>query len=242
MKKVRLLLLISWGMLTTASLQANQDTVIIKGVIRDMLSGQFLNGVSILQPTQGYSNASMGKGNFEITALKRDTFFLFFPGYRTAKISMADSVLKKTYNVEIALEPLYTGLGQAVIIKAPKTLEQIEEDRKKLGQTPKELERPIIEPFSSPISALYELLSQRSREREKLKKQIIEDDRRRIFRELLDYYNENDLIDLPEEYYEDFINYCNLPLEFFKYSSDYEITKTVTDQYKRYGRLNGIIK
>jgi hypothetical protein len=89
---------------------------------------------------------------------------------------------------------------------------------------------------------LFELFSQRAQEREKLKMHIVEDDRRKIFRELLDYYNENNLIDLPEEYYEDFISYSQLSIEFLKQSTDYEITKTVVELYNKYARLNGLIK
>lgn len=221
---------------------AQSDSITISATVFDNYTGRPLAGVSIINPRTGFTISSGARGNFFLQALRSDNFFLFYPAYRTGKFSVADSVAKDNYTLVLGMEPLSTGLGQAVIIKAPKTLEQIEEDRRKLGTTPKELDRPIIEPFSSPISALYELLSNRAREREKLKKQMIEDDRRKIFRELLDYYNENKLIDLPEENYEEFMSYCDLPLDFLKYSSDYEITKTVIDAYKRYGRNSGLIK
>ena len=110
-----------------------------------------------------------------------------------------------------------------------------------MGITPRELERPELS-FTSPISALYELLSNRAQEREKLKKQMKEDERARIFKELLRYYNENGLIDLPEEYFDDFDRYCNLPPDFIKTASDYDITKTIIGLYQKYSRLNGIIK
>ncbi len=86
------------------------------------------------------------------------------------------------------------------------------------------------------------MLSSRAKERETLKRQIEDDDRRKIFKELLHFYNENQLIDLPEEYYDEFITYCNLPTDFIKYSTDYEITKTIIGLYKRYGLDKGFIK
>lgn len=224
------------------SVASTADTVTINGTVYDLFTARALPGVSVINTRWGQTTATDGLGRFVIKALHDDTLFLFYPSYRTTKFSVADSILKKEYVLQIGIEPLNTGLSQAVIIKAPKTLEQIEKERKELGKTPRELDKPIIEPFSSPISALYDLFSQRAQEREKLKKQMIEDDRRKIFRELLDYYNENNLIDLPEEYYEDFTNYSKLSIDFLKTSSDYEITKTVVELFNKYARLNGIVK
>lgn len=220
---------------------SQSDTVKIKATVFDSYTNRTLSGVSIINSKSSVTIPTDNKGFFETIVKKQDELFLFYPGYRTTKFSVKDSVSKNEYVLKLNLEPLSTGLSQPVIIRSPKTLEQIEEDRKKLGITPKELERPEIS-FTSPISALYEILSGRAQEREKLKTQIAEDDRRKIFKELLNFYNENQLIDLPESHYEAFINYCNLPLDFLKYSSDYEITKTVITLYNKYGRESGIIK
>ncbi|MBL0310251.1 MAG: hypothetical protein IPP77_11410 [Bacteroidetes bacterium] len=220
---------------------AQSDTALIKVTILDSYTLRPLGGVSLINPKPSVTMATDGRGYVEETIGRRDTLFLFYPGYRTTKFSVVDSIVRSEYALRFVMEPLSIGLNQAVIIKAPKTLEQIEEERKKLGITPKELERPEIS-FTSPISALYEMLSARAQERKKLKQQIAEDDRRRVFKELLNYYNENGLIDLPEENYEEFINYCNLPLDFLKYHSDYEITKTIIDLYYKYGKLSGVVK
>jgi hypothetical protein len=234
-KYITLLLLL----ITSCVALAQYDTVTIRGNVIDSYTRKPLSGISIINPKSNEPHVTDNRGAFYFNIQKNDTLFLFYPGYKTAKFSVADSALKKEYTLMLYVEPLNTGLNQSVIIKAPKTLEDIEAERKKLGLTPKELERPIIEPFTSPISALYELLSNRAQEREKLKKQMVEDDRRRIFKELLNYYNENGLMDLPEDHYDRFIDYCNLPIEFLKYNTDYEITKTVIDAYKKYVRQQG---
>lgn len=228
--------------LAVSVLQAQKDTVLLKLYVYDGITQKGVSGVSIINPNGSLTQATDTRGLANLRIYKTDTLFLFYPGYRTTKFMITDTARRTEYSLNISIEPLSTGLNQAVIIKAPKTLEQIEEERKKLGITPKELDRPIIQPFTSPISALYEILSNRAQEREKLKSQIKEDDRRRIFKELLNYYNENELIDLPEKYYDEFIDYCELPLEFLKYSTDYEITKTVIDKYKKYSRMSGIVK
>jgi hypothetical protein len=217
------------------------DTVRIKGNVFDSYTNRPLAGVSIINSKTSLTIPTDHEGYFETTVNRQDELFLFFPGYHTAKFSIKDSAAKDSYVLKLMMEPLSTSLSQAVIIKAPKSLEEIEAERKKLGITPKELERPEMS-FTSPISALYEILSGRAHEREKLKQQMSEDDRRKIFVELLNFYNENQLIDLPESHYDAFINYCNLPLDFLKYSSDYEITKTIITLYNKYGRETGIIK
>jgi len=220
---------------------AQTDTVKLKLTVTDSYTKRSLAGVSVIHSKTSTTLATNDKGMLEETLSEGDLLFLFFPGYKTMRFSIPDSVSNGVYELKLVMEPMSTGLNQAVIIKAPKTLEEIEADRKKLGITPKELERPEIS-FTSPISALYELLSGRAQEREKLKQQISDDNRRKIFKELLRYYNENGLIDLPERDYEEFITYCNLPLEFLKYNSDYEITKTIITLYNKYGRESGIIK
>jgi hypothetical protein len=220
---------------------SQNDTVRIKGNVYDSYTGRPLGGVSIIDSRRSVTTPTDAKGYFEIVAKKEDDLFLFFPGYRTAKFSVRDSASQPLYVLRLNIEPLTATIKNPVIIKPSKTLEEIEESRKKLGITPKELERPEIS-ISSPISAIYEIISGRAREREKLKQQMQEDDRRKIFVELLNFYNENQLIDLPESHYDAFINYCDLSLDFLKYSSDYEITKMVIGLYNKYGRDTGIIK
>ena len=169
---------------TTIICNAQSDTVKIKATVYDSYTNRTLSGVSIINSKSSITIPTDSKGSFETSVNKQDELFLFYPGYRTTRFSVKDSVLKSEYNLKLNIEPLSTGLSRPVIIKSSKTLEEIEEDRKKLGITPKELERPEIS-FTSPISALYEILSGRAHEREKLKEQMKEDDRRKIFRELL---------------------------------------------------------
>lgn len=217
------------------------DTISVKLNVTDLYTKTKLGGVSIINQQSGITLATDANGSAMVEGTKNEPLFLFYPGYKTTRFVLTDSSGKANYVLNISIEPLTATLNQPVIIKAPKTLEQIEEDRKKLGITPRELQRPEIV-FTSPISALYEILSSRAKEREKLKEQMADDDKRRIFKELLRFYNENGLTDLPEEYFDDFITYCNLPTDYLKTSTDYEITKTVIGLYKRYGLDRGFIK
>ena len=220
---------------------AQSNPVKLKVSVFDNYSKRALAGVSLIDPKISATFATDGSGFAEHDINWHDTLYVFFPGYKTIQISVADSAYKSEFALFIFLNPFAIGLHD-VVIKAPKTLEQIEEERKKLGITPKELERPKIEPFSSPISALYEVFSARAKEREKLKGQVAEDERQKVFKELLTYYNERKLIELPESHFNDFIKFCNLPSDYLRTHSDYEIMNSVTTYYKKYIRLSGLEK
>jgi hypothetical protein len=228
--------------LFVSNLAAQFDVVRLNVTVIDSFTAKPLTGVSVLDPKLGTNVGTDSKGFAAQTIGKKDTLYLFFPGYKAKMFSVTDSPMRAEYKLHLTLEPFATGMSRAVIIRAPKTLEQIEADRKNLGITPKELERPIIQPFSSPISALYDILSARAKEREKLKKQIAENDRDKVFKELLNYYNEKKIIDLPEDHYDNFIKFCNLPADYLKNHSDYEIMKSIKTLYEKYGRLSGLIK
>ncbi len=227
--------------LSAVSVFAQIDSLKVTVTVLDSYTKRPMSGVSVINPKTSLTLSTDARGEVQPDMSHHDTLFLFYPGYKTVRFSLGDSLTKKEYALRFSLDPLVTGLSQSVIIKAPKTLEQIEEDRKKMGITPRELDRPELS-FTSPISAIYELLSGRAKEREKLKEQMKDDEFRKIFKELLRYYNENGLTDLPERNFEEFITYCNLPPDFLKYSTDYEITKTVIGLYNKYGRESGIIK
>jgi hypothetical protein len=217
------------------------SSVHVKGKVLDMWNKEPVSGVSVINPKLGQSTVTDGAGRFDIYCGKRDTLFLFLSGYQTVRFSMADSVDQPFYHPTFEFDKLNTTFSRAIIVHPKITLEDIEKERKEMGRIPRELKQPEMS-ISSPISALYDLLSSRAKERSKLREQIQEDERRRIYRELFNYYKEEGLFDLPDEHYEPFITYLNLPVDFLKYNTDYTIMKTILDAYKKYGVDKGFIR
>lgn len=236
---IKRLLAFAFNILVVFNVAKAQVTV--SGRITDADTKRGLSSVSIVVPKAGVTFVSAGDGTFNFKIEKNDTFFLFLPGYQTIRFSLSDSAFKDEYVLYFQMQMFYAE-AKPVIIKPKKDLSKIEEERKKLGQTPKELDPPKIEPFTSPISAIYDLLSDDTRQKKKLRTQIIEDNRRRLFYALFDFYRDNKVVNIPEENYDNFIDFLNLPVEFLKYNTDYEITKTIVEQYKRYARFSGIEK
>lgn len=217
------------------------QSVIISGKVLDEYSQRPVSGASVISSAQNVSYLTDEYGMFSVVTDKTDTLFLFFPGYRTVRFSAADSVQKSSYFFTISFIPLSTTTSRPVIIRPKKTLDEIGKERKELGSVPREIAKPDIQ-LMSPISALYDLLSARAKEKKKLRTQYVEDERRRIFKELFDYFKEKQLFDLPEDRYDEFIDYLGLPIEFLQHSSDYEITETLLRNYKRFGIDRGFVK
>lgn len=226
--------------LGVANAQDN-PTIKISGRVIDEYDHNPVSGVSVILTKAGYSVPTDGAGRFTITCNKHDTLFLFLYGYQTMRFSMADSADKAEYHPVFVYERLATTTSKPIIVRPKPTLNDIDKDRENMGKIPKELEQPPMS-ISSPISALYDLLSNRAKERTKLREQMQADERTRIYRELFDYYKEAGLFDLPDEYYDQFINYLNLPVDFLKHNTDYTITKTILDKYKKFGLEKGFIK
>ena len=215
--------------------------IIIRGEIKDIDTKRNLSSASIINPKYGITEILMPDGTFSIKAKQSDTLFVFLPGYQTIRFSVSDSVAQPEYKVTLYMQGMIV-YGPTVVVKPKKGLEQIEKDRNALGEIPKEFQANKVSGFTSPLSALYELVSNEAQQKKKLREQVVEDNRRKVFYSLFDYYRDNRVMDVPEDHYDAFIDYCDLPLDFLKYSSDYQITKTLVDQYNKYSRLTGIVK
>lgn len=218
-----------------------QDKVKVSGNIYDEYEKRVVVGVSIILQKSNLTYSSDDKGNFSFYCNKDEEIILFMYGYKTTKISLKDSAEQKDYQLQINFNRLMGTISKPIIIRPSKSLDQIAEERKKLGEIPRELQKQEVS-WTSPISALYEMLSDRAKEKAKLREQIVEDQRRRIYKELFAYYREANLMDLPEEYTEEFIDFLGLPVEFLKDNTDYEITRVILTQYKKFGYEKGFFR
>ena len=178
-------------------------------------------------------------GKFVLYINKKDSVKLFVQGYKTLKLYLGDSALRKEYFVKLKLAPIASVMGKAVLIRGAKNIKQIEVDISHLGEVPHELETPDIG-MTSLISLLYDQFSKQGRNREKLKEQMFENNRRLVLNELYRFYNYNDIIKLPERYFEDFTNFHHLPVEFFQNNTYYDISVTIKAYYKKYAAAKGL--
>jgi hypothetical protein len=193
--------------------------------------------VNIVGSTEAFFTNDIGR--FVMYMNKKDSIKLFVQGYKIFKLSLIDSIPKKEYFVKIKLERLETSTQKAVIIRAPKNIKQIEKDIANASLTPPELEAPQIG-MTSVISLLYEQFSRRAQQRELLKEQIFNNNRRMVFSELYRFYNYYGLFQLPEKYFDGFTDYHQISLDFLQQNTYYDITVALKAKYKQYAALKGL--
>jgi hypothetical protein len=93
---------------------------------------------------------------------------------------------------------------------------------------------PDAKPLQNPISYLYELISKKEKEKRLAANLQTEYSKRSILKELFRLYNAYNIIDLPEEDYENFITYLNIPYEYMQSVSDYDLAVIIKYKFKSY--------
>ena len=209
------------------------DTVKLRFIITDSYSKTGVPGASVVNRTSGVVVVTDINGYAETKALKDDKLYIFSTGYHSLPVSIGDSTGKQIYFLRLKIEPFTAGLDQSVIILGNKTLENIGADKQHLGQTPVELQKPKIGIFDV-LDLLSDKVGARGKEREKLKKEMVSDDRWKVMNEYLNYCNERKLISLPEEDYGDFISYCDMSVAWLKGHSDYEIIAAISSKFESF--------
>lgn len=212
---------------------AQADTVKLRFIITDAFTKRSVQGANVVNRTTGTVVATDVNGYAETTALRGDQMYIFTTGYHAVPFSVADSAPRPSYFLRITIEPFTAGLNQSVIILGGKTIENIGTDKQHLGQTPDELKKPKI-PALEVMDKLYDKVSERGKEREKLKKEMVADDQWKVMSEYLNYCNERDLIKLPQEEYNDFIGFCNFSVSWLKARSDYEVISAISVKFEEY--------
>ena len=94
-----------------------------------------------------------------------------------------------------------------------------------------------VDAFSSPITFLYQQFSRRERAKRHVAEMRNEDRKRELLKELLAKYVANEVIDLSDQDFDDFIDYCNVSDEFLKYSTQYEFIMYIKRKYEFYSVL-----
>lgn len=125
---------------------------------------------------------------------------------------------------------------QPVIIKPLKTLAEIKEEREALA---KRETRTVtgVNIFESPITAIYEALSKKERAKRWIAQMKYKDDQRAILKDLIRLYTSYDIVNLPEDEFDQFIDFLNADPDFLKTASEMELVTFIKDKFEHYQRL-----
>lgn len=175
-------------------------------------------------------------GNFTVRVLRTDTLLLGASGHRTQTITFADSTAKDSYTVIVRMPQLVYQLAEFEVLPE-RTLKQIQEDINKLGYKESDYRISNVDALQSPITFLYQEFSRRERSKRLVAQLRNEDRKRELLRELLHQYVQYDIINLNDEAFDDFIEFCNVPEEVMKGLTQYEFLLYMKKKYELYSSL-----
>src|SRR5690606_23945495 len=131
----------------------NDSLITINGTVKDTTYAVGFYNTVVMNKTVGKGIFGEYDGSFSITVKKGDQVGVSVVGYQTIYLTFKDSSYQREYDVVLYLESLEY-VGEEVIVKPIKTLEQLKEERSKISKR----EVPVVtvtNAIQSPITALY---------------------------------------------------------------------------------------
>jgi len=177
-----------------------------------------------------------GDGTFSTVMDRTDTLMIGATGYSMLKICFADSLRRDSFYVELKLRKLAVQLKE-VRIFSPRDLDEIEKDIQKLGYNRKDYELSGIDAVSSPITFLYQEFNRLEKLKRHNRERINEERKRQLLKELLHRYVAWEIINLEDDEFDRFVDFCNVPEEFMKTSTQYDFIEFIKGKFFVYRAL-----
>jgi hypothetical protein len=232
---MRRLLLLPVAMLLGLA-ASGQEEVTIYGRVVSTLQERTYYDLMIVNKRTRSGTFGNGDGSFTVRALRTDTLLIGSVGHATSYITMRDSLPAPSYRVTVRLRPLQVQLREVEIL-SERTLQQIQRDIEKLGYRESDYRISQVDALQSPITFLYQEFSRRERSKRLVAQLENEDRKRELLKELLQKYVEYDIINLNDEAFDDFIDFCAVPDAVIKGLTQYEFLLYVKKKYELYSSL-----
>lgn len=175
-------------------------------------------------------------GSFTVSAHRNDTLLIGAGGYVTRTVPLSEYTDAELAALQVSLRPWEIQL-KPVAVLPDRTLKEIQADIDKLGYNERDYRTAGVDALQSPITFLYQQFSRRERSRRMVAELRNEDDKRALLRELLHKYVEYDIINLSNDSFDDFIDFCAVPDEVIKGLSQYDFLVYVKKKYELYTSL-----
>lgn len=224
------------GLCATCLVHAQEPTITVKGRVFAADSERVFYDLMIVNRRTRSGSFAETDGRFTTTALRSDTLLIGAGGYVTRTVPLNEYSDQELADLHITLRPWQIDL-QPVAVLPERTLEQIQADIAKLGYKESDYRVSGVDAFQSPITFLYEEFSKRERSKREVAELRNEDRKRDLLRELLRKYVEYDIINLSDESFDDFIDFCAVPDEAIKGLSQYDFLIYMKKKYELYSSL-----
>jgi hypothetical protein len=196
-----------------------------------------LSGLMIVNLRTQHGVFGTADGSFLFTINQNDSIIIAAIGYEFVRIYFRDSADKPVYILNIPLKKKEVTLPE-VRIMAPRDMEEIEKDIQKLGYNKRDYELSGINVLESPITFLYQEFSRKERLRRHNAQVVNETKRRQLLKELLSRFVADNIIDLTDENFDRFIDFCDVSEEFMKHSTQYDFMVYVKNRYELFAAMN----
>ena len=211
--------------------QSQTEKIRVTGTVYDPENRGSIPNLMIVNKRTQQGFFGYNSGDFDLEALKNDTLIIAATGFTTMQISFRDSVSKSVYTIRIPLKKLQVQL-KPVDVFTNRDLEEIQEDIEKLGYDKSDYMLEGVSAFESPITALYQSFSRRERNKREVAEMRNNDNRRALLKELFRKYVDNDIIQLDNTEFDEFIDFCGVSDEFLKNSTQYDFIMYIKKRFE----------
>lgn len=215
-----------------AQIQGNIEITITGHVVDSELPGLF-SDMMIVNKRTGTGIFADSKGSFRIRAYQTDSILIAAQGYHILRICFRDSVSQESYDIPVRLRKLNVELP-SVEIFSKRNLSEIEQDISKLGYNREDYMLSGINAFQSPITYLFQMYNKTEKNKRKVAELRNDDRKRALLHELFSKYVNDKIINLTPAEFDDFIDFCRVPEDFMKSSTQYEFIMFIKEKYSRY--------
>ncbi|NND76737.1 MAG: hypothetical protein HKN39_00960 [Flavobacteriales bacterium] len=217
-------------------LSSQDSQVRIVGSAFDKETGNKLINILVVNKTNGNGTFGDKYGDYNILVGKNDSIVISAFGYSSFTFSLKDSIPRTAYSIKPLLsKPLY--FLKPVTIIAERELEDIVEDIQELGYTKEDYMLSGVDALQSPITFLYQVFSRRERSKRLVAELVNEERKRRLLKELFRKYIDYEIIDLEDNEFDEFIDYCSVSESFLQSSSQYEFLMYIKYMYRQWGNV-----
>ncbi len=172
-------------------------------------------------------------GTFSLDVQSSDTLAFRTIGYELRFVALKDSLINNAFNLNIVLRRLSYQLEEVTIIPH-RTLDSISKDISKLGYDEGKYILQGVDALQSPVTYLYQMFSRNERSKREVAFMLNEDQRKKLMRELLDYYVKTGYLPIRDRDFDSFIEYCSMNEAQLKTLTQYEMAVYVKKKYENF--------
>jgi hypothetical protein len=211
-----------------------QQLINIKGKVTDAIDRRInIPGCIVVNMRTQKGILANEDGTFSLDVLSSDTLAFRTIGYELRFVTLKDSLIGSEFKLNIALRRLSYQLEEVTIIPH-RTLDSISKDINKLGYNEAEYILQGVDALQSPVTYLYQMFSRNERSKREVAFMMNEDQRKKLIRELLEYYVKAGYLPIRDRDIESFIEYCSINEAQLKTLTQYEMAVYVKKKYENF--------